>query len=57
MVVDLVNSEGNTTFGRIFPFKLIENNFCYLIGLGYFSEQAFEAMHSDIKVIIFIHIL
>ena len=36
--------------GKIFRFVY---NFCeqiFLTGLGYFSEQAFESMHHDVKV-------
>ena len=41
----------------IFLYSLRKLLFLGLVGLGYYSEQAFEAMHADIKVIMKILLL
>ena len=31
--------------------KFLNSSLCFILGLGYFSEQAFESMHHDAKVL------
>ena len=48
--LDLVNGDTETpNVGMFKYFKILLLSF-NLIGLGYFSEQAFESMHHDVKV-------
>ena len=47
--LDMVNTDSQQPDLGIISYKIIESHF-YISGLGYFSEQAFESMHHDVKV-------
>ena len=48
--LELVNCDPDTpSVGIDFPF-LSDSLLVLITGLGYFSEQAFESMHHDVKV-------
>ena len=44
------NNPDQPAVGIIWMSNFHIKNIMYVLGLGYFSEQAFESMHYDVKV-------